>query len=673
MRSDALGFFWRDEPVVKPEKAEKVKCTPPEPTWLDPSYLPGLEAALRFDVPLFTDRELVDAALEGTVGPQHKLVFDIECYWNYYLAAFASITTGKVVYLEMYDGEIVDIAKLQWILNNFCIVTFNGFNYDLPITALALASKSCKVLKTATNDIILRGASRSDILRPHKVKQLRLNHIDLIEVAPLDGSLKIYGGRLHAPRMQDLPFAPETLLSKEQIAIIRYYCVNDLVTTALLHNKLASQLALRETMGREYKMDLRSKSDAQVAEAVIAEEVGKLNGSRCERPKIAVGTVYRYKIPAFMQFQSPLMQWVLDVVRNARFVVSEDGTVSLPPEMLCLSDPGITIGASTYTMRIGGLHSTEKKALNYADDKYMLRDEDVESFYPRIILNQGLYPQHLGPNFLRVYKRIVDRRVDAKHRGDKVVADSLKITINGSYGKLGSPYSVLYAPDLLIQVTVTGQLSLLMLIERLEIAGFHVVSANTDGIVIRALRSRNDEMRAIIEQWERDTNYKTEETKYRAVYSRDVNNYIAVYETPKENKDGSKTYVKTKGVFADPGLQKNPTNTICVSAIIDFLVHETPIDITVRACTDIRQFVSVRRVKGGAVKDAEYLGKAIRWYYAMDRDSVIVYAESGKKVPKSDGAKPLMDLPKELPKDLDHEWYIKEAYKMLSSMGYPIS
>ncbi len=34
-----------------------------------------------------------------------------------------------------------------------------------------------------------------------------------------------------------------------------------------------------------------------------------------------------------------------------------------------------------------------------------------------------------------------------------------------------------------IKVTINGQLFLLMLIEKLELAGIHIISANTDGIV----------------------------------------------------------------------------------------------------------------------------------------------------------------------------------------------
>ena len=66
----------------------------------------------------------------------------------------------------------------------------------------------------------------------------------------------------------------------------------------------------------------------------------------------------------------------------------------------------------------------------------------------------------------------------------------------------------------------------------------------------------------------------------------------------------------------------------------------------------------------------EYLGKAIRWYYAKDVPGEIVYVLSGNKVPKSDGAKPMMDLPKEFPADLDFERYEREACEALAKIGY---
>lgn len=669
-RADICGFFWDDTPPPKPPKAEKPKRTPPERTWERPDYLPGLHDALAFRVPQFEDWELAIAAAK-----RERFVFDIECYCNYFLIAFTSLTSGKVIYFERTANHDFNRDKLQWIVNTFCLVSFNGIGYDIPILSMALAGKSNAQLKAATNEIIANGTRPSDVLRTYRVKALKPNHIDLIEVAPLRASLKIYGGRLHAPRMQDLPFHPETTLSPEQMAIVRWYCVNDLTNTAILHESLKEQVELRESMGKEYKMDLRSKSDAQIAEAVIAEEIERLNGVRSQRPVIEPGTRYKYRIPHFIKYQSPLMNWALDVVRNANFIVSEDGNVGMPEELKALR---LQLANGVYRMGIGGLHSSEQCAAHYADANTLLIDRDVTSYYPYIILNQGLYPQHLGPNFLKVYRTLVDRRIAAKHAGNKVIADSLKITINGSFGKLGSRYSVLYAPDLLIQTTVTGQLSLLMLIERLELAGIPVVSANTDGIVIKCPTARQAECNAIVKQWEADTGFETEDTQYLAVFSRDVNNYIAVKKKfDKETKqwlykpDGC----KTKGAYANPEkpsdrLHKNPTNQICVDAVIALLTHGTPVMTTVRSCTDIRKFVSVRTVKGGAVKDGQFLGKSIRWYYAAGEDGEIVYADSGNKVPRSEGAKPLMDLPAEFPQDVNYEWYEREAERMLVDIGY---
>ena len=150
-----------------------------------------------------------------------------------------------------------------------------------------------------------------------------------------------------------------------------------------------------------------------------------------------------------------------------------------------LADAAVKIGAGTYRLGIGGLHSSEKSAAQHADAITTLVDRDVASYYPAIILQTNLAPAHMGEAFTQTFRKIVRRRLEAKKNGDKAMADGLKITTNGSIGKFASPWSNLYAPDLFIQTTLTGQLALLMLIEALESEGIPVVSANTDGVVIR--------------------------------------------------------------------------------------------------------------------------------------------------------------------------------------------
>lgn len=671
MRKDVAGFFWDDTPPPKPPPKEKPKRTPPERTWERPDYLPNLAEALAFNVELLKDSELIPAA-----ASKERFVFDIECYPNYFLIAFASVVTGKLIYFELAPDVPLQIEKLRWVMENLCVISFNGYNYDMPIAALALAGKTNSQLFHATEEIILRDARPADVLKMHKVKALKIDHVDLIEVAPLRASLKIYSGRLHCPRMQDLPFKPGTVLSLEQVAIVRWYCCNDLRNTDLLYHELEDQIKLRETLGKEYGVDLRSRSDAQIAETVISHEVAKLNGARSKRPEIPPGTRFKYKVPGFVSYASPEMKWVLELVRNVDFVVSESGEVGMPIE---LKDLTIPLGGGMYRMGIGGLHSSEQKTAHVADENTLLIDRDVASYYPSIILNQSLYPEHLGYNFLRVYQSLVTRRLHAKNTGDKVTADSIKITINGGFGKFGSPYSILYSPHLLIQVTITGQLALLMLIERIEAAGIPVVSANTDGLIIKCPVLRQNDLQAIIEQWEKDTSFMTEETRYKAVFSRDVNNYIAIKTeggSPKKRFLDEQLGCKAKGAYCERGsagnsvLSKNPSALICSDAVLSFLTTGYPIAQTIRECQNVARFVVVRSVTGGAVKDGQYLGKSIRWYYADGEQGEIIYAKNGNKVPRTDNAKPLMDLPNELPLDINYDWYEQEAYSMLEDLAY---
>jgi len=648
------------------EARKPVKREPPERVWEVEGFIPSqdlLEEALKFDVDLYTDSELIQASLDEV-----PLIFDIECYINYFLIAFISTINNKVIFFEFTPESILmDTPKFRWVMENFLIVGFNSRNYDIPIAAIALAGCSNKQLKEATNLIIGEQMWAHHVLRRFKAKKLEnIDHIDIIEVAPLSANLKIYGGRVHTKKMQDLPFRPEITLTPDQIAILRFYCINDLFTTRDLFNTLKKQLKIRGTLSIEHGIDLRSKSDAQIAEAVINEELTILNGHRVHRPTIEPGTWYNYDVPNFIEFQSELMADTLSVIASTKFIVGDSGNIGMPEE---LKDIAINLGYSTYTIGIGGLHSTEHSITHYSDKNTILIDRDVESYYPRIILNQGLYPKHLGRNFLKVYDKIVTTRLAAKKAGNKSVADTLKIVINGSFGKLGSKYSNLYAPKLLIQVTMTGQLSLLMLIERIEWVGIPVVSANTDGIVIKCPRAREDELNNIVAIWEKDTNFITDENKYSALYSKDVNNYIAI----KENGT-----TKGKGAYSTPGLQKNPTSLICVDAVIKFLTTNVAIETTIKECLDITKFITVRTVKGGAVKDGVYLGKAVRWYYAVptnfDEDYLneIIYAKSGNKVPKSEGAKPLMELPDTLPDDIDYDRYLQESYSILVDIGHTL-
>ena len=582
------------------------------------------------------------------------VVWDMELYINYGLIAF-KVLDGPYFYFEHSCENTFPLDALGQLLWGVRIVGFNSLPFDQPLVELLLSGASLEEMKALADEII----KQDKRVRPKN----GYNHIDLIEVAPLQASLKAYGARLHSPRIQELPIPPEAVLTREEGMLIRDYCFNDLDETERLFKELRPQIELRILLSNQYNVDLRSKSDAQIAEAIINAELERLSGKPPQRPKLPDDFAFQYDIPEFISYHNADCRDMLEILRGITFTLDAGGSPAMPKE---LSNLSLRIGNGVYRMGIGGLHSSESKTAYVADDDTLIVDRDVESYYPRLILTQRLAPEHLGEAFLEVFETIVNRRLTAKRTGDKAVSDALKITINGTFGKLGNKYSTIYSPKLLSQVTISGQLYLLMLIDMIEHAGIPVISANTDGIVMHCPKDRYDDLNAIIAMWESLTDCVTEETRYAALYSRDVNNYIAV------KLDGS---TKAKGVFSERGsalnspLSKNPMYLICSDAVQAFLSKGVPINDTITSCTDWRRFVCVQNVRGGGHKDGVYLGKVVRWYYAVGETGTIHYISSGNTVPRSEGGKPAPEIDS-LPDDVDYERYIAIATEMLFELGY---
>ena len=613
-----------------------------------------------------------EANLVVTHQKPPTLIFDVECYPNFFYVGFKSLHSGKFLYIwseVKEDGSTVppNPALMSYIYKHFTLIGFNSISYDKHMCDLMVSGCTVPDLHYWSSYIIGKKLSPYGARKATGCPNYECDHIDVIEVAPLKGSLKLYAGRMMVERMQDLPFDPLKRLTLDEKKAIAIYNVNDLDETTQLYETLYEQIQLRSRMSETYGMDLRSKSDAQIAEAVLRGELKKNGLTHIPAVVIPDNYSFKYEPPAYMEFQTPELQLMFAKVKEAKFTLKESGHVQCPKEIEELT---ISIGPTTFNLVIGGLHSQEKGKSHYAKDGYRLFDVDVTSYYPYIIINQGLYPKHLGKYFLTAYTEVVNSRVEAKRLGHKVVDSSLKIVINGSFGKLGNNYSILYSPDLLVAVTIGGQLSLLMLIEMLHLKGIAVVSGNTDGIVIKPKEEQIDTMRAVVKAWEKKTSFNTEETEYKSIHSQAVNDYLAVCPDGSIKKKGKLGYYDYDNLPKNNfHLHKNPKHPIVQEAVGKYFAEGIPVAETILACNDIRKFVCVKRVTGGAEKDGVYVGTIIRWYYKLDVTTPIRKVINGDKVPESDGAWPLMQLPKTFPKDVDKAWYINRALKCIIDMG----
>lgn len=674
MRFDTQGLFWNDTKPIKEKKGRlKTLRAPPEPVWLSPDYLPYLDEAYDWEPDCFDDSGLLAAAQRG-----ERLVWDTESYPNYWAAGFLSVDSGKCLIFEDSEYCELDKRKLDWVLHNFTLIDFNGEEYDRHTTAIAIKPGTTSIDMWNATERIIKWRERGwKVVKDFKAKKLKIDHIDLFELTPLSPSLKTMAGRLGSDLMMDLPFPPGTELSYEQQRITRWYMFNDNRNTLLVYNAHKENIKLREEFGPLYKTDLRSKSDAQMAEAIFRAEIFRRTGYFAEAPGV-VEKSFKFQMPDWVQFKTPWLQWLRQAVIDAVFTVGASGYVQEPE---AFKDLLVPIGDMKYSFGVGGLHSTEEHIAHSAFEngvrKWILRDFDVGSYYPKVILDSGMIPPGVGSMFPDIYGGIYTRRLKEKKIDKKGVwALGLKIVLNGSFGKTMDPWSVLYCPELGMQTTITGQLALFMMIERAFLAGFQVTNANTDGVVVKAPIGREAELDALVKDWEQATSLEMEATNYVATFSRDVNAYIAIDDNLKAKRKGfyGQSAVDIKN-FNNETIKKNPAVEVVSDAICELLTKGTPVDQTIRSCTNLNKFISVRNVRGGGAyvdgdKPPEYVGKVARWYYQTGSTGAVVTAAKGHLVATSEGCKTVMRYTGDFPQDIDYDKYVRLANENLALLGW---
>lgn len=636
------------------------------------------------------------------------LTFDIETYSNYTLFALRDIDSHELITFEIKSKSDSlsnsDIKSLRQLLTSNKIITYNGLTFDEPITAFALMGATAKKLYNSAQSLIVDSLGVYNFYRNIGAKKFIDNHIDIMDVARGSASLKLYGARLGTKKLQDLPYEPETKLTKTEMKEVLDYCENDNILTEELYRYLDSDLALREAMGKQYDMDFMSFKGAKIAELILVKECDY------EGKAPSIPDFIRYKAPKYIKFKTPELKKLFKQITTHTFYLGDSGNVLMPD---FLKDE-LTYDGLGYKFGLGGLHGSVSSTTITADEDELIVDIDYKSLYPSINIENNFVPQHIGDKFLEVYGGMYYQRNNVLKPAMKKVEygseeyktldrqqDTMKLVLNSSFGQTGQRFSKIYDPKAMLHTTLTGQLTLMMVIEKLSLKGFKTFYANTDGITLKIKKKDLDVVQKVTKKFDKKTGLEMEYNYFKSSHIRDVNNFINITSDDK---------VKSKGVFGEPSIEKNSQTPIVFEAIRKYLLDGTSIRKTIEGCEDVNMFCSSRSVTGGAMyatsipemtpegweeslarnkrttkkmldlkakleavwvkENGGYLGKVVRWYYSTD-GSTIHYKKSGNKVPMTDDAKPLMDLPKKnkIPKDLDYNWYYEYAYRMLEDLG----
>ena len=354
-----------------------------------------------------------------------KLIcLDIEVLPNYFLIVIKGLQSGKYLKMDMYGAGTTltkeQKSKLHSMLSKYTSFGFNSIKYDIPLINYVLSGATCKELYNASKDIIEKNQPDWMTYRNLGIDPRPYDHFDISEPSPaVMISLKNYGTRVGSKKLQEFYLDPHTPITEEQKDGLINYCENDVEVTHDLYRAIEDRIELRVSMGEQYGLDLRSKSDAQIAETVIASELKKM-GVTAKKPELPRGFKAHYQAPNYIKFKDKRLNELVEMLEDIKFDIASNGAVKMPK---ILANHKIVIGNTTYKMGIGGLHSQEKSISVVSDPLMVMRNADFASYYPFIILNQGLYPKHLGRKFLDVYRKIVEDRIKSKKRMGEIKSE----------------------------------------------------------------------------------------------------------------------------------------------------------------------------------------------------------------------------------------------------------
>ena len=533
-------------------------------------------------------------------------VYDFEVFPNFVSVTVKNTESGKIKSYEISErrNDMPDMAKL-FLHKGIYFVGFNSMHYDSPIMSYILINYKRLILKpvweiTAEikefSDKIIKSETSASWSQ-YKYANL-FPDLDLLAMKwsqKLRTSLKALQVTMEYKNVEEYSGNFELPLPREDIPKLLSYNVNDVESTEELLNRCKKDIELRIAIEDEYNVSAINKDGVNLGMEILKKKYLEATGLQWFQIKDLRSpcNVISFKDIIFpcIQFKTKKMQDFFEQVKNTTIDLEKEAKKKKENKFHI----SFELGGVEHNFSLGGMHSVNSPEIFEPGPDQSLRDWDVTSMYPSIIIEWGLYPKHLGPEFLDVYRSIREERVVAKRNGDKVKNETLKLALNGLTGNLQSPYSWVYSPESVLTLRINGQLMILMLAEAFVEAGARIINTNTDGIFVLHDNKDYQKLLDICKWWESVTKIGLEEDTFERFYQYAVNDYVGVKTGWNETHDPK--FIKKKGLFIDePVLGKGLAPLIIPESINKYFVDGIPPEETIKSCDDIKKFCTFQKV-----------------------------------------------------------------------------
>lgn len=474
--------------------------------------------------------------------------YDEESYPNIFTACFIHAATDMCLLFEISDRKNEQIALIDFVFNlgrsKARGIGFNNLSYDYPLLHFIVNNPDCtleQIYAKSQSQIKPEGQWPEIVWDRDQI----FEQIDLFKIWHFDNkarstSLKALEVGMHSHNVKDLPFPIGMVLNDSQKDVLIIYNKHDVRETLKFYVRSLDKIKFREELTQQYRQNFMNHADTKIGKDIFVRELEKA-GVNCTGVTIRNSVSLSECIPSYIRLELPEFQQIRHKMEAAK--LSRTQTDELLKTKGVFKGMTAIVDNIEYTFGMGGIHSAIPNCIYKSGQGFVMSARDVTSLYPSLAIKNRYYPEHLGETFCDVYEQLFFRRRDAKRAGDKIVDATLKLALNGTFGNMGSKYSPFCDHKCLLSITITGQLSMAMLVEQLcKVPQMTICQSNTDGLILHHPEQYLEQVDAICNEWMTTTQLNLECESIAAVYQRDVNNYQQMGTDGKIKRKGAYEY-----------------------------------------------------------------------------------------------------------------------------------
>ena len=546
------------------------------------------------------------------------IVFDIEVLKNVFTCTCKNTDTKQITVFEISPRRVDIQGLVTFFYEDYYFVGYNNIHYDNPILNYIIMlynkhyfnSYSTRELTESVfrmSQLVIDKNSDFDLWKEYKYARnfLSIDLLTMLYSKALRVSLKEMQVTMQYKNVEEFVVDWHQDLPEKDIDRLISYNINDVESTEELLYRCKDLLELRIETEKDFGLPCLSLDRVNLGDRLlqlkVMEKTG-LNKKQLENMKSPANHVDLEKVIfPWIKFESPILQKKLTDMKNQHNVSpGRKGYINT-----------FMFGEMKVTIGVGGIHGDNGTCIIKPNEDELLLDSDVNSLYPSLMRMYHLYPPKLKDVLGQIFPQIIDDRLEFKRTGQKNKNETYKYMLNGVSGKMQDETSWLFSPFTVMQVRINGQLLLLMLAERLLKLGCKLYQINTDGILYKLKKSKYEELQQVLKEWEKLTMLTLETEEFTQFYQLAINDYFGVEPNNK---------IKKKGFFlTDIELGKGLTPKIIPEAIINYFVHNIPVEDTIKSCKDICKFLQAEKTgKQWTVEYNEQIQQRINRFYVSN-------------------------------------------------------